>query len=246
LVPTNALERAGRMEEEGVALLDLGAESTRPGAVPVDPREEWRRLQPVIVSLRARTKLPLSVDTRHFEVAQHALEAGADLVNDVSCAADAELLNAVGQAKAGYVLVHSRGKPQNMVHLANYADVVAEVKQELTAGLKRALAAGIEAERIAIDPGIGFAKTPEQNWVLLGRLAELQDLGRPILVGVSRKRLLRELGNDSELELLSAGTGAMLAAYQGGARIFRVHDVGPVRAAFQAFQKATNQLQSKS
>ncbi|MCC7345713.1 MAG: dihydropteroate synthase [Deltaproteobacteria bacterium] len=238
LDPKRALERARALIAEGADLIDVGGESTRPGAAPVPPEEEWRRLEPVLKVLTSATATPISVDTRNTETARRALDAGASVVNDVSCARDPGLLKVVAAAGAGYVLMHSRGEPAAMASLAHYGDVVGEVEAELRLGLDRALQAGIVAERICVDPGFGFAKTPEQNWILLEGLAGLAELGRPILVGLSRKRMLRERVGGEPEALLRAGLDAARTAIRRGARIVRVHDVAATRGFLQALQKS--------
>ncbi|MCC6272159.1 MAG: dihydropteroate synthase [Deltaproteobacteria bacterium] len=238
LEPKRALERARRMIAEGADLIDVGGESTRPGAAPVTPEEEWRRLQPVLAALTAATAAPISVDTRHAETARRVLDAGASVVNDVSCARDPELLKAVAAAGAGYVLMHSRGEPTTMALLTDYDDVVGEVAAEMRLGLDRALGAGIAAERVCVDPGFGFAKTSEQNWTLLEGLGRLAELDRPILVGLSRKRMLRERVGEEPEALLRAGLAAAETAIRRGGRIVRVHDVAATRDFLQALQKS--------
>jgi len=238
LDPKHAFERARALIAEGADLIDVGGESTRPGAAPVSPEEEWRRLEPVLKALTSATATPISVDTRNAETARRALGSGVSVVNDVSCARDAGLLKAVAAAGAGYVLMHSRGEPVVMASLAHYADVVGEVEAELRLGLDRALKAGIAAERVCVDPGFGFAKTVEQNWTLLGGLDRLAELGRPLLVGLSRKRMLRERVGEEPEELLKVGLEAARTAIHRGARIVRVHDVAATRDFLQALQKS--------
>ncbi len=238
LEPERALERARRLIAEGADLVDVGGESTRPGASPVPLDEEWRRLAPVLQALASATVAPISADTRNAETARRALDAGVSVVNDVSCARDPELLRAVAGVGAGYVLMHSRGEPATMASLADYRDVVSEVAAELRLALDRALQAGIAPERICVDPGFGFAKTPEQNWILLEGLDRLAELGRPVLVGLSRKRMLRERVGEDPAELLKAGLAAAETAIRRGARVLRVHDVAATRDFLQALQKS--------
>lgn len=237
LEPERALERARALIAEGADLIDVGGESTRPGAAPVSPEEEWHRLAPVLKALESVTVAPISADTRNAKTARRALDAGVSVVNDVSCARDPELLKAVAAAGAGYVLMHSRGEPGTMASLANYGDVVGEVAAELRLGLDRALQAGISAERVCVDPGFGFAKTVEQNWTLLEGLDRLAELGRPLLVGLSRKRMLRERVGQEPEALLQAGLAAARTAIRRGARILRVHDVAATRDFLQTLQK---------
>ncbi|HEV2147052.1 MAG TPA: dihydropteroate synthase [Longimicrobiaceae bacterium] len=230
--PERALARAGAMVEEGADLLDLGGESTRPGAAPVSPAEELARVLPVLRLLRKHLSVPLSVDTRRAEVARAGLAEGAEVVNDVSALADPGMGEAVADAEAGIVLMHMRGTPQTMQHDPRYGDVAAEVSQELADALERARAAGIADERIVLDPGIGFAKTAEHNLELLARLGELARLGRPLLLGPSRKAFIGTILGGIPAEERDAGTAAAcVAGLLQGARIFRVHDVRTTRHA---------------
>ena len=232
LDPERAVGHALALAGEGADLLDLGAESTRPagaaygaGAEPVSADEEWRRLGPVLDRLRPATRLPISVDTRTGEVARRALAAGADLVNDVSALADPALAEAVAEAGCPVVLMHSRGTTATMREHARYDDVAAEVRAELAAALARAEAAGIDRQQTVLDPGIGFAKVGRQNLELLARLPELAELGRPLLVGASRKSFLGELTGRPPAERLAGSLAAALWAAARGAAILRVHDV---------------------
>ena len=235
--PEAALARAAQISAEGADLLDVGGESTRPGSIPISPEEEWRRLGPVLRALSRTYPLPISVDTRHAAVARQALDLGVEIINDVSNASDPKLLAAVAEAGSGYVLMHSRGEPHSMMELAHYRDLLGEISRELEQGLERCAAAGIAVERIAIDPGFGFAKTPAQNWELLSRLEELLRFGRPLLVGLSRKRMLRErVGNDPNA-LAAASAEAAGTAAEKGAKILRVHDVAPTRDILQALHR---------
>ena len=242
LHPERAVAHALAMAEAGADLLDLGAESTRPGggvygggAAAVGAEEEWRRLEPVLAALRRRLDLPLSVDTRKGEVARRALAAGADLINDVSALADPATAEAVAAAGCPVVLMHSRGDTATMQRHAVYGDVVAEVREELAAALERARARGVDPEQTVLDPGIGFAKDGEHNLALLARLDELAELGRPLLVGASRKAFLGRLGGGAaaaEPERRVAGSvAAALWAAERGAAVVRVHDVAETRQA---------------
>ena len=224
------LARALQLAEEGADILDIGGESTRPGAAPVEAAEERRRTEPVIRELARRTRLPLSIDTRKAAVAAAALDAGAEIVNDVSGLAHDPGL---GRAAAGAALclMHMRGTPADMQSRAVYSDVMGEVQQELIEALQRARAAGIAEERIAVDPGLGFAKTGEHNLTLLRRLRELAQLGRPLLAGASRKAFLgTATGKQAPDRLLGSVAAAVLAA-SNGAAIVRVHDVAATREA---------------
>jgi len=228
-----AIAQALRLADEGADLVDVGGESTRPGAAPVPDDEELGRVVPVIAALRARGfPLPISIDTRKAAVARAALDAGADLVNDVSGLADPSLARVVAEAGAPIVLMHSRGTPEDMQRRAVYGDVVQEVAAELEQALGRAAAAGIPRERTILDPGLGFAKTAEHNLVLLARLGELRALGRPILVGPSRKSFIgRIAGSAAPGDRLPGTLAAVTAAVVAGAELVRVHDVAAARQA---------------
>jgi dihydropteroate synthase len=230
-----ALARARQLVADGAGLLDLGAESTRPGAAPVPPAEECARLLPVLRLLRAELDVPLSVDTRRAEVARAALAEGAAVVNDVSALGDPGMAAVVCEAGAGLVLMHMRGTPASMQSLAHYHDVVAEVGDELEPALERAGAAGIAAERVVVDPGIGFAKTAEQNLELIAGVGRLQQrLGRPALLGVSRKAFIGALLDGAPPLARDDGTvGACVAALARGCRIFRVHQVKALHDALR-------------
>lgn len=227
----HAVEGALAMLDEGADLLDLGAESTRPGggtygagAREVPAGEELERLLPVLEAVRAATEAPLSVDTRKGEVARAALAGGADLINDVSALADPELAAAVAEAGCPVVLMHSRGEIGSMQRGIRFDDVVAEVSAELAAALGRAEAAGIDRGRTLLDPGIGFGKTYGQNLRLLRGLDELGALGRPLVVGASRKAFIGELTGEPPAERLAGSLAAAAWAASGGAAVLRVHD----------------------
>ena len=235
--PSTAIDRARRMAEEGADLLDVGGESTRPGAPAVSADEEAARVVPVVRAIRQALELPVSVDTRKAAVAREALAAGADVINDVSGLADPEMAAVVAPSGAGLVLMHMRGTPETMQRLTDYGDVVDDVAAELAESLARAGAAGIARERVVLDPGIGFAKTAEQNLALIASLRRMEArLGRPLLLGASRKSFIGALLGGLPAEARDAGTlGACVAGLARGARLFRVHDV---RAARQALDVA--------
>lgn len=228
-----AVERARRLAGDGAEIIDVGGESTRPGAPPISADEEAARVLPVVRALREEVDVALSVDTRKAAVAREALAAGADIVNDVTALADPGMAAVVAAAGAGLVLMHMRGTPATMQSLAVYRDVAEEVAAELGPALERAAAAGIEAERIVVDPGIGFAKTGEQNLELIAQLHVLAArLGRPVLLGASRKAFIGALLGGAPASGRDAGTvGACVAGLARGARIFRVHEVRAVRQA---------------
>jgi dihydropteroate synthase len=226
LDPEAAAAAARRQLAEGAALVDVGGESTRPGAEPVDVDEELRRVIPVLEALEG--EVPVSIDTAKAAVARRALALGAELVNDVTALrGDPALAETVAEAGAFLCLMHMLGEPRTMQRDPRYRDVASEVTAFLEERLRAAVAAGIREERICLDPGIGFGKTVEQNFELVRRLDVLLALGRPVLVGFSRKRSLGRLLGDAEATTgpLSASLAAAVAAYERGASILRVHDV---------------------
>jgi dihydropteroate synthase len=225
LAPEEAVAQARRLLEEGAVLVDIGAESTRPGSSGVSAEEELRRLEPVLERLSGAS---VSVDTSKAEVARRALELGAAMVNDVTALrGDPELAEVVAGSGAYLCLMHMLGEPRTMQEAPRYDDVVSEVKAFLEERLAFAVAAGIPEERICLDPGIGFGKTVAHNLELLARLGELVSLGRPLLVGASRKRFLgRVLGDPEALTgPVAAGVAVAVLAYERGASLFRAHDV---------------------
>ncbi len=221
----DAAEAAGRMLDEGAAIVDVGGESTRPGADPVSVDEELGRVLPVLERLEGRR---VSIDTSRAEVARQALALGAELVNDVTALRrDPELAGVVADSGASLCLMHMQGEPRTMQEAPRYDDVVSEVSAFLEERLSHAVEAGIDEERICLDPGFGFGKTPEQNLALLRRIDELVALGRPVMVGISRKWTLARivLGPDARVGTDAASVGAAVAAFDRGATLFRVHDV---------------------
>jgi dihydropteroate synthase len=227
-----ALDQAERLRADGAQLLDVGGESTRPGAPPVPASEEIARVVPVVTDLVRRGLGPVCVDTRKADVARAAIAAGAVAINDVSgLRHDARLGAVVAAARAGLVLMHMRGEPGTMDALARYDHVAGEVAGELRDALARAAAAGIGEERLVLDPGFGFAKTAEQNWRLLDELATVVALGYPVLVGPSRKRFLGAVTGRPVDERDRATAVACALAWERGARLFRVHDVALAREA---------------
>lgn len=232
LALADAVAAAQRLADEGADLVDLGGESTRPGAPAVAVEEEIRRVVPVVERLRARGfSLPISIDTSKGSVARAALAAGADWINDVRGGDDPSLLAAVSEAGAPLVLMHSRGPSVDMQSRTQYGDVVADVIAELRASVARAEAAGVAPDRILVDPGIGFAKTAEQSLVLLARLAELRALGRPVLVGPSRKSFIGKVTGAPVEERLPGTLAAVAACVLAGVEVVRVHDVPEARQA---------------
>ena len=229
-----AVEHGLRLAEAGADVLDIGGESTRPGSPPVSAEEQLARVLPVLEGLRARTEVPLSVDTTRAAVAREALRAGAVLINDISGGSfDAELPAVVAEAGAAWCLMHIQGTPETMQREPHYEDVVDEVLAFLERGVARAVAAGVPRGRLLVDPGIGFGKTLGHNLFLLRHLDALRALGLPVLVGTSRKAFLGRLtGGRPAAERLAAtlGSVAVLAA-AGSADVVRVHDVAEARDA---------------
>lgn len=231
--PDDAVRAGLAMREAGAGLLDVGGESTRPGAGAPDEAEERRRVVPVIERLVAEVGLPVSVDTRRASVARAALAAGAEIVNDVSgLAHDADMARVVAGAGAGVVLMHMRGTPATMDELARYDDPARDVARELAERRDAALVAGIAPAAIVVDPGLGFAKNPEQNLALIDQLETIAALGHPVLVGPSRKRFLGAVaGRAAAADRDAATAAACVAARMRGAVLFRVHDVASAREA---------------
>lgn len=228
----DAVRAALALREAGADLLDVGGESTRPGAAQPTEAEELRRVVPVVERLAARVGLPVSVDTRRAAVARAALAAGAEIVNDVSgLTHDPAMAGVVAGTGAGVIVMHMRGTPATMDALAVYHDVSAEVAAELAARRDAALAAGIAPEAIVLDPGLGFAKTTEHNLALIGDLEPVLALGHPVLVGPSRKRFLGAVTGKGVADRDAATAAACVAARLHGARLFRVHDVAAAREA---------------
>ncbi len=228
-----AVTRARRLAEEGADILDIGSESTRPGAEPVPLDEELRRVIPVIRAVReALPDICLSVDTYKSCVAREALESGADLINDVSALRfDPEMAPVVTEAGAPVVLMHMKGTPKTMQHSPMYDDVVREVIEFLRGRIEWAISQGIPREKIIIDPGIGFGKRLEHNTQILQRLGEFRELGRPILLGTSRKSFLGALTQRPVEERLEETIASVVVGVLHGADIVRVHDVAPVKHA---------------
>jgi dihydropteroate synthase len=234
LRPEVAIAHVERLIEAGADMIDVGAESTRPGQPAVVPvEEEWLRLQPVVDELvRRHPTVPLSVDTVKAVIAERALEAGVWAVNDVSALRlDPRIADVCAACGAGLVLNHSRGSFSEMAGYehAKYDDVTVDVASELMAAVDIAEGRGVERNQIVIDPGLGFAKTPEQNWELLRELPFLSSLGFPIMVGPSRKRFLGAITGKDATDRDTATAAACIAAFFGGAYLFRVHDVGRVK-----------------
>jgi dihydropteroate synthase len=221
-----AVEHGLQLEAEGAAILDIGGESTRPGAASVALDEELRRVVPVIAKLRAQTKVLLSVDTMKAEVAQAALDAGADIINDINGLRDPKMIEVVARSGAAVVVMHMQGTPRTMQAAPHYQNVVAEERTFFEERLRTLGEAGIAPEQIALDPGIGFGKKLEHNLALLNSLPALRLPGRPFVLGVSRKSSIGKLLGDDRMESRAWPTVALTAWLRdSGAEIFRVHEV---------------------
>lgn len=233
--PGDALARAEALAAEGADLLDVGGESSRPGATPVGLDEEIRRVVPVVEALAARLPIPISIDTTKPEVARLAFDAGAAILNDITALSDPAMLPLVAEDGAGVVLMHMQGDPRSMQVAPHYDDVVAEVLRFLSDRIEVAERAGIPRERIAIDPGIGFGKTFDHNLTLLRNLDRFATLGCALLVGVSRKGFLGKLTGRDVADRATASVVCSLGAIDRGAGIVRVHDVGAMVDAIKVW-----------
>jgi len=220
-----ALAHAQQLIAEGADILDIGGESTRPGAEPVSLQEELKRVIPVIEALSPISPVPISIDTYKPEVMRAAIQAGAHIVNDVRALQEPGAIAVVASSDAGVCLMHMQGMPQTMQLNPSYQNVVFEVRQFLEERANVCLAHGISAERIVLDPGFGFGKTKEHNIALIQHLNDLADLGYPLLVGLSRKSVLGKIAGGDEQQRLHAGLAASVISVMKGAKIVRVHDV---------------------
>jgi dihydropteroate synthase len=232
-----AIEHALRLVAEGADLLDIGGESTRPYAMPVSAEEELRRVLPVVEAVCRQTTVPVSIDTFKATVAQAALDAGVEIINDVTgLEGDPAMVPLVRQAGAGICAMHIQGTPQTMQDAPHYDDVVEEIFSYLAARKDALLAAGIEPARICLDPGIGFGKTHQHNLTLLANCGRFHALGQPLLVGHSRKGFIGKVLGDKQADRSAGTMGAACALAAQGVQILRVHDVAPVRQALELFE----------
>jgi dihydropteroate synthase len=231
-----AVQFGERLAVEGAAILDVGGESTRPYADPVPEAEELRRVIPVVQALAEKTGLPISIDTSKSAVAEEALQAGAEIINDVTgLESDPRMMAVAVQSGAGVCAMHMRGTPQTMQDAPAYHDVVGEIHLYLQQRRDALLAAGVARERICLDPGIGFGKTHQHNVTLLANTHRFLDLGCPILVGHSRKGFLAKVIGDKEADRTAATIGVSLSLALQGIQVLRVHDVAAVRQAIELF-----------
>jgi len=222
----NAVAHAERMAEEGADIIDVGGESSRPGADPVDEEEEKRRVIPVIEEIIRRIDLPISIDTYKPSVAKEAIDSGAAIINDITALRDPEMMDLAAERKVGVVLMHMKGTPKTMQISPEYDDLISEIYSFLDERIEAALQGGIDRDRIMIDPGIGFGKRYEDNLEILRRLREFKSLGCPILIGTSRKSFIGKALGDLPVEERLEGTAATVAiSIANGADVVRVHDV---------------------
>jgi dihydropteroate synthase len=235
--PDRAVAEALKMIEEGADILDIGGESSRPGAQPISLDEELERVVPIVAKLAGRVRVPISVDTTKAEVARRCLDLGASIINDISALRhDPEMAEVVRQYGAGLVLMHMQGEPATMQLNPSYTDVIDDVYDFLRSRIEAAIAWGIDRERIAVDPGIGFGKRFEDNLALLGQLTSLAGLGRPIVIGPSRKGFLGTLLGRSVLEREWGTAAAVAAVVWNGAHVVRVHAVAQMRDVVRVSQ----------
>jgi dihydropteroate synthase len=235
--PDRAVVEALKMIEEGADILDIGGESSRPGAQPISLDEELERVVPIVAKLAGRVRVPISVDTRKAEVARRCLDLGASIINDISALRhDPEMAEVVRQYGAGLILMHMLGEPATMQLNPSYTDVIEEVYDFLRSRIEAAVAWGIDRERIAVDPGIGFGKRLEDNLALLNQLASLTGLGRPIVIGPSRKGFLGTLLGRSVLEREWGTAAAVAAAVLNGVHVVRVHAVSEMKDVIRVSQ----------
>ncbi len=237
-----SLRAAEKMVEEGADILDVGAESSRPGSAPISAREELRRLLPVVTKLAEVISIPISVDTYKPAVAREVLNAGASIINDITGLQKfSDMAKVIAEFRAAVILMHMQGTPPTMQDNPQYADVLDEVAEFLKRSITTAVSAGIDANKIAVDPGIGFGKTDSHNLLILKNLQRLTELGKPILLGISRKSLIGNILNVSVGERLEGSLAAAVCGIIHGASIIRTHDVQATRAAVKVAESIMNE-----
>jgi len=230
--PNAAFAEVLRLSSEGADLIDLGAESTRPGAQEISAQEELGRLLPVLEKLKGKIGIPISVDTTKSAVARAVLESGVSIINDVSgLTQDAAIADVVAEFNAGLILMHRRGTPETMQSLANYEHLMEEIVQELSEGAALAKSRGVRDDQIVHDPGIGFSKNAAQNFEIINRLSQLKVLGRPVLLGPSRKSFIGSVTGETPENRLAGTIAACALGVERGANILRVHDIKEVKSA---------------
>ena len=238
-VPERVFDFVERMVEDGADIIDIGGESTRPGAEPIPVKEELERTIPIIKKIARKIKVPISIDTYKPEVARQALDNGAVMVNDIT-GLNNKMAKIVSKYKAGVVLMHMKGNPRTMQNNPVYKSLIDEITEYLDKAISEAVAWGIDRERIIVDPGIGFGKTLEHNLELLKRLREFKILGRPMLVGPSRKSFLGKILNAGPQERIFGTVAACVLAVKNGANVIRVHDVKAVKEAIKVLNTISN------
>jgi dihydropteroate synthase len=244
--PGRAVERIRAMEAEGADIVDIGGESTRPGSGPTSPEEQWRRIGPVFErAARESLSCYLSVDTGSTEVASRALECGASIINDIRCLRDPGLAETAAATGAGLILMHMQGTPETMQEDPHYDDLLSEVRTYIARGISRAVEQGVAEEQIVVDPGIGFGKTIRHNLDLISGLKALEPMGRPVLLGASRKGFIGKILDLPVTERVEGSLAVHVAAVLAGAHIVRVHDVAAtvraVRMADALLTRATEE-----
>jgi dihydropteroate synthase len=240
--PARAIERALQLAAEGADIVDIGGESSRPGAHPVSAREEKKRILPVIEVLREKKDVLISVDTTKAEVAEAAVAAGADIINDISAGRfDPQILRLAAESGSALILMHMKGTPKTMQAAPRYDDVVGEVRSFLEERIAAAEAVGISRESLIIDPGIGFGKNLEHNLALLNNLGLLTELGRPVLVGISRKSFIGKILNLEPQDRLEGTVAAAVVSLMHGASILRIHDLKAVKRAVTVTESILSQ-----
>ena len=243
--PAAAIGHAHRLVADGADIIDVGGQSTRPGSERVEAGEELRRVMPVVGPLCRELDVPVSVDTYHATVAEESLAAGAEIINDITaCSGDAKMAGVVAQSGAGVCLMHMQGTPRAMQDDPRYEDVVDDIYKYLAGRADALIAVGVDADRIAIDPGIGFGKTTEHNLTLFKSIKRFHSLGLPILVGPSRKGFIGRVLGDMDADRTAGTIGVALALAAAGVQIIRVHDVAAVRQAIELFLAATSNSSS--
>jgi len=229
-----------KLIKEGADIIDIGGESTRPGAKPVGAKEELRRILPTLKFIRKKIKIPISVDTYKPEVAKSAIDHGADLINDITGLKNSKMIRAVSNSKCGVIIMHSRGTPQTMQEKTVYVNLIPEIMDSLGASALKAEQSGISKSRIILDPGIGFGKTYQDNLEIIKNLRTFKTLGYPLLIGPSRKSFIGNILKVSPPERIAGTISASLCAVKNGANIIRVHDVFQVKQAFKVFEAIEN------
>ena len=240
-----AVEQALRMEQEGADIIDIGGESTRPGAQPVTAEQELDRVIPVIRGIRRQSSVPISIDTSKPAVMRAAVAEGADMVNDVNALRAPDAANACAELDVAVCLMHMQGEPRTMQQQPHYRDVVTEVAEFLQQRYQASIDAGIDAQRIVLDPGFGFGKSLQHNLQLLNSLDVICALKLPVLVGISRKSMLGAILDKPVDERIYGSLAAAVFAFTKGARLFRVHDVAPTRQALALCDALQSQLEAR-